>query len=172
MHRSQQLSLAEQDPPAAQCCALGCGLGTSGLCWAVSHWLPVSWLHDPLAGLSCSCAACVEVPELQPGLGLCCIPMANPPFLALPLLSTMFPLPTSFFNWDWSRGIHAGAEPGQAGTASSCRGWAAPGGDIWLRLGLRRTNKHIMTLQPGWAQEALSVTEPLAGSSLIKGCRR
>lgn len=99
VHRSQELLLAEEDSPAAQCCALGCGLGTSGLCWAVSHCLPVSWLQDPLLGLSSSCAACVEAPELQPGLGPCCIPMANPPSLAkaLPLLSTVFLISTTFF---------------------------------------------------------------------------
>lgn len=152
VHRSQQLFLAEQDPPAARCRALGCGLGTPGLCWAVSQWLPnVSWLQDPRAGLSSSCPACVGAPELQPGQGPCYILMADPPSLAKapPLLSTMFLAPISFFNRDWSGGIYAraGTGPGWAGTASPGRGWAGPGGDTWLRLGCRRANKHIMTLQ-------------------------
>lgn len=163
VHRSQ-LSLAEGSAPAAQCGALGCALCTSGLCWAVSPWLPCA-VQEPLAGLSSSCAACVEALELQPGQGPCHIPMANPPSLAkaLPLLSTTFLIPASFFNWDRSRGIHAGAGPGWAGTASCGRGWAGPGGHTGLRLGLRRANKHRMTLQPGWAQKALPVTSPWVG---------
>lgn len=148
VHRSQQLFLAEQDPPAAQCCALGCGLGTSGLCWAVAHVQP-GWRPQ-----SCSQA-----------WGSAIFPWQTP-------LPWLFPCsaPCSLFPPHFLTGT--GAEPGRAGTASSGRGWAAPGGDTWLRLGLRRANKHIMTLQPGWAQEALSVTEPLDGSSLMKGCRR
>lgn len=138
VQRLQQLFLTEEDPPAAQCRALGCA-------------------GQSLIG--CPCAA-------RPGP--CSIPMPNPPSLAkaLPLLSTMFLICTSFFNWDWSRGIHARAGPGWAGTASS-----GPGGDTGLRLGLGGANKHNLTVQPGWAQKALSVTEPLGGSSLIKGCR-
>lgn len=47
VHSSQQLSLAEEGAPAVQCPALGCGLGTSGLCWAVSQGLPCP-VQEPL----------------------------------------------------------------------------------------------------------------------------
>lgn len=73
-----------------------------------------------------------------------------------------------------TRGIpaRAGAGPGWAGTAGAGKGWAGPEGATRLRLGLRRANKHILTLQPGWPEKALFVSKPLGGSSVIKGCRR
>lgn len=92
----------------------------------------------------------MEGPELQPGQGPCCIPMANPPSLgkALPLLTI---IPTSFLT--------------ETGAEGSVDGLGRTGGDTGL------SQQAIVTLQPRWAQEALSVTEPPGGSSLIKGCR-
>lgn len=139
--------------------------------WAVV-WAPLGCAGQSLRGcpvlsrslwavLSSSCAA-------RPGP--CYIPMANSPSLAkaLPLLSTVFLIPTSFFHWDWSRGIHARTGPGWAGTGSCGRGWAGPGGDTWLRLGLRRANKHLAAWM---GTESPVSAQPRGGSSLIKGCR-
>lgn len=39
------------------------------------------------------------------------------------------------------------------------QGVGTAGGDTGLRLGHGRANKHSVTLQPGWAQKALSVWE-------------
>lgn len=70
--QAQQLFLTEEDPQLLS-------IVLWAVVWAVSQWLPnVSWLQDPLAGLSSSCPACVEAPELQPGQGPCYIPIVNP----------------------------------------------------------------------------------------------
>lgn len=98
------------------------------------------------AGLRSSCGG----PRAAARLGPCYIPMANPPSLgkALPLLTI---IPTSFLTG--------------TGAEGSVDGLGRTGGDTGL------SQQAIVTLQPGWAQEAPSVTEPPGGSSLIKGCR-
>lgn len=92
----------------------------------------------------------MEGPELQPGWGPAIFPWQIPlPWARLFPCSPLFP-------------PHFLTETGAEGSVD---GLGRTGGDTGL------SQQAIVTLQPGWAQEAPSVTEPPGGSSLIKGCR-
>lgn len=161
VHRSQQLFLAEQDPPAAQCCALGCGLGPSGLCWAVSLAAgPSGWtvIHVQPVWRPQSCSQ---------AWGPAIFPWQTP-------LPWLFPCsaPCSLFPPHFLTGT--GAE-GSMADGLALPALAGAGQDLGVTHGSGSALEEptsTVTLQPGWAQEAPSVTEPLAGSSLIQGCRR